>query len=34
MGPEVGTVIVPNVATNVRIPGEASLYDCLFSDYW
>lgn len=34
MGPEVGTVIVPNVATNLRIPGEASLYDCLFSDYW
>lgn len=34
MTPEVGMTIVPNVATICRIPGEARLYDCLFSDYW
>ncbi|WP_437949833.1 hypothetical protein WME98_02755 [Sorangium sp. So ce296] len=32
MPPEVGTVLVPGVATNLRIPGEVRLYDCLFSD--
>ncbi len=32
MPPEVGTVLVPEVATNLRIPGEVRLYDCLFSD--
>jgi hypothetical protein len=32
MPPEVGNVIVPDVATNLRSIGEATLYDCLFSD--
>jgi hypothetical protein len=30
--PEVGRIIVPDVATNDRPIGEATLYDCLFSD--
>jgi hypothetical protein len=34
MPPEIGKVIVPDVATNLRAPGEARLYDCLFSDNW
>lgn len=34
MTPDVGMTIVPDVATICRIPGEARLYDCLFSDYW
>jgi hypothetical protein len=34
MPPEVGKVIVPDVATNLRWLGEATLYDCLFSDQW
>jgi hypothetical protein len=34
MPPEVGNVIVPDVATNGREIGEARLYDCLFSDQW
>jgi hypothetical protein len=34
MPPEVGSVIVPDVATDHRILGEATLYDCLFSDRW
>jgi hypothetical protein len=34
MAPEFGTVIVPDVATNARSLGEASLYDCLLSDEW
>jgi len=34
MPPEVGTVIVPDLATP-RLPGEARLYDCLFTkDEW
>ena len=32
MPPEIGTVLVPDVATNMRPLGEARLYDCLFSD--
>ncbi|WP_437737448.1 hypothetical protein [Sorangium sp. So ce1335] len=32
MPPEIGGVVVPDVATNLRCPGEATLYDCLFSD--
>jgi hypothetical protein len=32
MPPEVGAVLVPDVATNRRTLGEARLYDCLFSD--
>ncbi|WP_437951243.1 hypothetical protein WME98_10625 [Sorangium sp. So ce296] len=32
MPPEVGTVLVPDVVPGVRLPGEARLYDCLFSD--
>jgi hypothetical protein len=34
--PEVGTTPVPDVATNLRLPGEATLYDLLFteSDTW
>jgi hypothetical protein len=34
MPPEVGKVIVPDVSTNSRALGEATLYDCLFSDDW
>jgi hypothetical protein len=34
MPPEVGDVIVPDVATNLRDLGEARLYDCLLSDDW
>ncbi|WP_437895666.1 hypothetical protein [Sorangium sp. So ce124] len=34
MPPEVGNVVVPDVATNLRHLGEARLYDCLFSDAW
>jgi hypothetical protein len=34
MPSEVGKVIVPDVATNLRSLGEATLYDCLFSDDW
>ena len=32
MPPDVGNVIVPDVATNTRQLGEVRLYDCLFSD--
>jgi hypothetical protein len=32
MPPEVGTVTVPDVATNTRALGEVTLYDCLFTD--
>ncbi|WP_438025430.1 hypothetical protein [Sorangium sp. So ce233] len=32
MPPEIGAVVVPDVATNLRRLGEARLYDCLFSD--
>ena len=32
MPPEVGKVIVPDVATNLHGFGEATLYDCLFAD--
>jgi hypothetical protein len=34
MPPEVGNVIVPDVATNHRRLGQARLYDCLLSDDW
>lgn len=34
MPPDVGKVIVPEVATSVRAFGEATLYNCLLSDYW
>ena len=34
MPPEVGNLIVPDVATNNRGLGEARLYDCLLSDEW
>jgi hypothetical protein len=34
MPPEVGRVIVPDVATHLRMLGQATLYDCLFSDQW
>ncbi|MGK4002385.1 hypothetical protein WMF31_07170 [Sorangium sp. So ce1036] len=34
MPPEVGRIIVPDVATDSRPLGEATLYDCLFSDDW
>lgn len=34
MPPDVGKVVVPNVETNQRHFGEATLYDCLFSDGW
>ena len=32
--PLVGKVIVPGVAPDNRLPGEATLFDCLFSDNW
>ncbi|XXT21529.1 hypothetical protein WME94_08190 [Sorangium sp. So ce429] len=32
MPPELGTVLVPDVAAGVCLPGEIRLYDCLFSD--
>jgi len=34
MPPEVGKVVVPDVVTNLRWLGQATLYDCLFSDDW
>lgn len=34
MPPEIGNVVVSEVATNLRPLGEARLYDCLFSDDW
>ena len=34
MPPEVGKMIVPEVSTVLRSSGEATLYDCLFSDNW
>lgn len=34
MPPEVGNTIVPDVCTDLRGPGEATLFDCLFSDSW
>ena len=34
MPPEVGRVVVPDVATNHRRIGEATLYDCLLNDSW
>ena len=33
MLPEVGTVLVPDVTTDGRLPGEARLYDCLFTSH-
>ncbi|XYH95638.1 hypothetical protein ACMHYB_48865 [Sorangium sp. So ce1128] len=30
MPPEIGTILVPDVAVNLRTLGEATLYDCLF----
>lgn len=33
MSPDVGLTIVPEVATTYQPPGEATLYDCLFTDY-
>lgn len=33
MPPEVGTALVPEVATDLRIPGEVRVYDCLFSEH-
>lgn len=32
MPPEIGDSIVPDVATSVRPIGQATLYDCLFTD--
>ena len=34
MPPEVGRTIVPDVATDLCLLGEATLYDCLFADDW
>jgi hypothetical protein len=34
MPPEVGRVIVPDVALVCRSFGEATIHDCLFSDNW
>ncbi|CAN96295.1 hypothetical protein predicted by Glimmer/Critica [Sorangium cellulosum So ce56] len=33
MPPEIGTVLVPDVMAGLRLPGEARIYDCLFTDY-
>ncbi|WP_437663031.1 hypothetical protein [Sorangium sp. So ce1182] len=33
MPPEIGTALVPEVATGLRIPGEVRVYDCLFSEH-
>ncbi|MGK4002371.1 hypothetical protein WMF31_07095 [Sorangium sp. So ce1036] len=33
MPPEIGTMLVPDVMPGLRLPGEARLYDCLFTDY-
>lgn len=32
MPPEVGNVIIPDVSTNGKLLGEATLFNCLFSD--
>ncbi|WP_437618779.1 hypothetical protein [Sorangium sp. So ce1151] len=32
MPPEIGTILVPDVAVNLRNLGEATLYDCLFTE--
>ncbi len=34
MPPEIGNVVVPDVATNGRALGKATIYDCLLSDDW
>lgn len=34
MPSEIGKIIVPDVTTNIRYFGSATLYDCLFSDQW
>jgi hypothetical protein len=34
MPPEVGRIVVPDVATNHRRIGQATLYDCLLNDSW
>lgn len=34
MPPEIGKLVVPDVATDLPGLGEATLYDCLFSDDW
>ena len=34
MPPEIGQLRVPDVAIAGRLPGEATLYDCLFTDQW
>ena len=34
MPPEIGKVVVPDVATNGRALGKATIYDCLLSDDW
>jgi hypothetical protein len=34
MPTDVGQAIVPGVRTSFKHPGEATLYDCLFSDDW
>lgn len=34
MPPEIGKVIIPDVSIPVRVPGEATIYDCLFSYSW
>lgn len=34
MPQDVGQAIVPGVRTSVKRPGEATVFDCLFSDDW
>lgn len=34
MPPEIGRLRVPDVSIAGRLPGEATLYDCLFTDQW
>lgn len=33
MPPEVGRLLVPDVETGLRLMGEASIYECLFSEH-
>jgi hypothetical protein len=32
--PELGDLVVPDVALDVRVPGTATIYDCLLSTVW
>jgi hypothetical protein len=34
MSPDVGTLILPDILAGGRMPGEATIFDCLFSTTW